>query len=83
MGMVFQHFNVFPNMTVLENITLAPVLEKSAERAGAEEEAEELLKKVGLLGEEGRISEKIIRRTEAARLAIVRAMAMKPDANPV
>ena len=49
MGMVFQHFNVFPNMTVLENITLAPVLEKKVPKEQAQKEAEELLKKVGLL----------------------------------
>jgi polar amino acid transport system ATP-binding protein len=42
-GMVFQNFNVFPNMTVLENITLAPILEKKVPRAQAEEEAMALL----------------------------------------
>ena len=48
MGMVFQHFNVFPNLKVLENITLAPVLEKKIPKAQAVAQAEELLKKVGL-----------------------------------
>lgn len=47
-GMVFQNFNVFPNMTVLDNITLAPMLEKKVTKKDAEEEAMSLLKRVGL-----------------------------------
>ena len=47
-GMVFQHFNVFPNMTVLENVTLAPVLEKKVPKEQAREEAMALLRRVGL-----------------------------------
>ena len=49
MGMVFQNFNVFPNMTVLDNITLTPILEKKTPRDQAEAEAEKLLTRVGLL----------------------------------
>ena len=47
-GMVFQHFNVFPNMTVLDNVTLAPTLEKKIPKAQAQEEAMALLQRVGL-----------------------------------
>ena len=47
-GMVFQHFNVFPNMTVLENVTLAPTLEKKVPAEQAKEEAMALLTRVGL-----------------------------------
>lgn len=66
MGMVFQHFNVFPNMTVLENITLAPVLEKKVPKEQAAGGSGGTVKESRASGEEGRISEKIIRRTEAA-----------------
>ena len=78
MGMVFQHFNVFTNMTVLENITLAPVLEKKVPKGQAQEEAEELLKKVGLLEKKDEYPRKLSG-GQKQRLAIVRAMAMKPD----
>ena len=78
MGMVFQHFNVFPNMTVLENITLAPVLEKKVPKEQAQKEAEELLKKVGLLEKKDEYPRKLSG-GQKQRLAIVRAMAMKPD----
>ena len=47
-GMVFQNFNVFPNLTVLDNITLAPMLERKVPRKDAEEEAMGLLKRIGL-----------------------------------
>ena len=47
-GMIFQHFNVFPHLTVLENITITPILELKTPKAQAEKEAIELLKKVGL-----------------------------------
>ena len=52
MGMVFQHFNVFPNMTVMENITLAPILEKKVPK----EQAQKEVKNSRASGEEGRIS---------------------------
>ena len=48
MGMVFQHFNVFPHLTVLDNITIAPILEKKIPKAQAEQKAMELLRQVGL-----------------------------------
>lgn len=78
MGMVFQHFNVFPNMTVMENITLAPILEKKVPKEQAQKEAEELLKKVGLLEKKDEYPRKLSG-GQKQRLAIVRAMAMKPD----
>ena len=62
MGMVFQHFNLFPNMTIRKNITLAPVRTKRMSQAEADEEAMRLLKRVG----------------QKQRIAIVRALAMKP-----
>ncbi|MTV75699.1 ATP-binding cassette domain-containing protein, partial [Streptococcus pneumoniae] len=48
MGMVFQQFNLFPNMTVMENITLSPIKTKGESREVAEKRAQELLEKVGL-----------------------------------
>ena len=78
MGMVFQHFNVFPHMTVKENITLAPVMTKKNTQKEAGEKAEELLAKVGLLDKKdehpGRLSG-----GQKQRVAIVRALAMEPD----
>ena len=65
-------------MTVLENITLAPVLEKKVPKEQAQEEAEELLKKVGLLEKKDEYPRKLSG-GQKQRLAIVRAMAMKPD----
>ena len=52
-GMVFQNFNVFPHMTVLDNITLTPILEKKIPRAEAEDRADELLRRVGMLDKRG------------------------------
>ena len=60
MGMVFQHFNVFPHMTVQENVTLAPVLLKKKTQAEADEQALRLLDRIGLL------DKKDLRRAEAA-----------------
>ena len=78
MGMVFQHFNVFPNMTVRKNITMAPVLLGKKSQKEADDMAKELLKRVGLLD---KIDEypKRLSGGQKQRLAIVRALAMEPD----
>lgn len=78
MGMVFQNFNVFPNMTVGQNITMAPVLTKKMTQREADEKATELLGRVGLLD---KINEHPSRLSggQKQRLAIVRALAMEPD----
>lgn len=77
-GMVFQHFNVFPNLTVLENVTLAPVLEKKIPKDQAKEEAMALLRRVGL-GDKADEYPRKLSGGQKQRLAIVRAMAMKPE----
>ena len=77
-GMVFQQFNVFPHLTVLDNITLAPTLEKHVDKAAAEKEAMELLKKVGLEDQANEYPRKLSG-GQKQRLAIVRAMAMHPE----
>lgn len=78
MGMVFQQFNVFPNMSVRQNITLAPVLLKKKTRDEADQLAAELLERVGILD---KIDERPNRLSggQKQRLAIVRALAMEPD----
>lgn len=78
MGMVFQHFNLFPHKTILENITLAPIklLKKSKEEA--EKEAMDLLKKVGL-EQKANAYPSHLSGGQKQRIAIVRALAMKPD----
>jgi len=78
MGMVFQHFNVFPHITVLENITLPPMLTKNISRVQIESEAKELLSKVGLLDKINEYPKKLSG-GQKQRLAIVRALAMKPS----
>ena len=78
MGMVFQHFNVFPHMTVKENITLAPVLLKRKSKAEADEKALQLLERVGLLDKKDEYPRKLSG-GQKQRLAIVRALAMEPD----
>ena len=77
-GMVFQHFNVFPNLTVLENVTLAPVLEKKVPKDQAKEEAMALLRRVGL-GDKANEYPRKLSGGQKQRLANVRAMAMKPE----
>lgn len=77
-GMVFQHFNVFPNLTVLENVTLAPVLEKKVPKDQAKEETMALLRRVGL-GDKANEYPRKLSGGQKQRLAIVRAMAMKPE----
>lgn len=77
-GMVFQSFNIFPHLSVLENITLAPILEKKIPRAKAREEALKLLDRVGLLDKKDEYSTKLSG-GQKQRLAIVRSLAMNPD----
>jgi len=77
MGMVFQHFNVFPNMTVLQNITLAPILEKKIPKDQAEKQAMELLESVGMADKRNEYPRRLSG-GQKQRLAIVRALAMEP-----
>ena len=76
-GMVFQHFNLFPNMSVLDNITLAPVHLGKASKA-AEEEALHYLDLVGLK-EKANVNPQTLSGGQKQRVAIARALAMKPD----
>ncbi len=78
MGMVFQHFNLFPHKTVLDNMTIAPVLVKKADKAEAEAKAKELLRRVGLEGRAGAYPAQLSG-GQKQRVAIVRALAMEPD----
>ena len=77
-GMVFQHFNVFPHLTVLENITITPILEKKISKKDAEEKAMSLLKMIGLEDKAYEYPRKLSG-GQKQRLAIVRALAMEPD----
>ena len=77
MGMVFQHFNLFPNMTIRRNITLAPVRTKLMSPAEADAEAEKLLERVGLMDKIDAYPAKLSG-GQKQRIAIVRALAMKP-----
>jgi polar amino acid transport system ATP-binding protein len=78
MGMVFQHFNLFPHMTVRENLCMAPVLLKLKDRAAAEARADELLKRVGL-EEKANVYPSSLSGGQQQRIAIARALAMDPD----
>lgn len=78
MGMVFQHFNLFPHKTLLENITLAPIKLKLMTKAQAVEKAHELLKRVGL-DEKANQYPSQISGGQKQRVAIIRALAMNPD----
>ncbi len=78
MGMVFQHFNVFPNMTVGENISMAPVLLGKKTKAQAQEMVGELLNRVGLYEKMKEYPNKLSG-GQKQRLAIVRALAMEPE----
>ena len=78
MGMVFQHFNVFPHLNVMKNITLAPVLLGKRTQAEADEQAEALLNRVGLLDKKDEHPSRLSG-GQKQRLAIVRALAMEPD----
>ena len=77
MGMVFQHFNLFPNMTIRKNITLAPVRTKLMSQAEADETATTLLRRVGLEEKAGAYPAQLSG-GQKQRIAIVRALAMKP-----
>lgn len=78
MGMVFQHFNLFPHLTIMENITLAPVLLKKMAKPEAIKKGEELLKKVGL-SEKADSYPAQLSGGQKQRVAIARALAMQPE----
>ncbi|MCL4890274.1 amino acid ABC transporter ATP-binding protein [Streptococcus gallolyticus] len=78
MGMVFQQFNLFPNMTVLENITLSPIKTKGASKAEAEAKAYDLLDKVGLRDKADAYPASLSG-GQQQRIAIARGLAMDPD----
>ncbi len=78
MGMVFQHFNVFPHLSVAENITMAPMMLKGKSQAEAIDMARELLSRVGLIEKFDEMPGKLSG-GQKQRLAIVRALAMEPD----
>lgn len=78
MGMVFQQFNLFPHMTVLENITLAPIKIKKFSKGEAEEVAFGLLKRIGL-EEKAHAYPNQLSGGQKQRIAIARALAMSPD----
>ena len=77
-GMVFQHFNIFPHLTVIDNITITPILEKKITKEQAQSEARKLLEMVGLSDKENEYPRKLSG-GQKQRLAIVRALAMQPD----
>lgn len=77
-GMVFQHFNLFPNMTVLENLTLSPIMVKKESKEEAEKYASYLLEKVGLSDKASSYPTQLSG-GQKQRIAIARALAMKPD----
>ena len=78
MGMVFQHFNLFPNMTILRNITLAPERTKLMTKEQAEQKARELLKRVGLEDKADSYPAQLSG-GQKQRIAIVRALCMQPE----
>ena len=78
MGMVFQHFNLFPHMTILRNMTLAPTKLLKKSKADAEKKAMELLRRVGLADRAGAYPSQLSG-GQKQRIAIVRALAMEPE----
>ena len=78
MGMVFQHFNLFPNMTIRKNITLAPVRTGLMKQEEADAQADALLRRVGLTDKAGAYPSQLSG-GQKQRVAIVRALAMKPQ----
>jgi len=77
-GMVFQHFNLFPHMTVIENITLAPLVTKKMDKAAASKKALELLDQVGL-ADKAQVKPATLSGGQKQRVAIARALAMDPS----
>ena len=77
-GMVFQHFNLFPNLTIMENIILAPVKTKQMSKAEATEKAKTLLERVGLADKADAYPD-TLSGGQKQRIAIVRALAMNPE----
>ena len=77
MGMVFQHFNLFPHLSILDNVTLAPRLVRGIDRAAAERRAMELLDRVGLADKAAAYPQQLSG-GQKQRVAIVRALAMEP-----
>ncbi|MEW2478887.1 amino acid ABC transporter ATP-binding protein [Mycobacterium sp. NPDC049093] len=77
-GMVFQHFNLFPHMTVIDNVTLAPLLTGKMDKATAEKRAIELLTQVGL-AEKAHVKPATLSGGQKQRVAIARALAMNPS----
>ena len=78
MGMVFQHFNLFPHKTVIQNITMAPVTLKLMTEKEAEEQAMKLLQRVGLEDKRDEFPN-MLSGGQKQRIAIVRALAMQPE----
>ena len=78
MGMVFQHFNLFPHKTILQNMTVAPIKVKGVPQAEAEKKAKELLERVGLADRADAYPIQLSG-GQKQRVAIVRALAMEPD----
>ena len=78
MGMLFQHFNLFPHMTILDNMTLAPMKVKGVSKEEAEKKALELLERVGLADRAGAYPIQLSG-GQKQRVAIVRALAMEPE----
>ena len=78
MGMVFQHFNLFPHMTVVQNLTMAPMLVKGTSQKDAEAAADKLLQRVGL-SDKRDVYPQSLSGGQKQRVAIARALAMEPD----
>lgn len=78
MGMVFQHFNLFPHLTVKKNITLAPVRLGRMSQAAADKQAMELLERIGL-ADKADVYPNMLSGGQKQRIAIVRALAMNPE----
>ena len=78
MGMVFQHFNLFPHKTIMDNMTMAPIQVKGMKKEEAEAKAQQLLERVGL-GDRGKAYPVQLSGGQKQRVAIVRALMMEPD----